>query len=151
MENKFIKEVRIKRILTAGDSVIVMNTIVVSCVDCFKFQLFLLSFEEKSIFDTIDCRFVIRDSCSFDDYYESDIFTGNSQFVVENYFFSRKQREMLFMDDGSNTDNFSRQPLHKSCFKSLQKKRYRFFCTSCKKIYNEFFESKLHVFSSSKK
>ena len=151
MENKFIKKVHTKRILTAGDSVIVMNTIVVSCVDCFKFQLFLLSFEEKSIFDTIDCRFVTRDSSSFDDYYESDIFTGNSQFVVENYFFSRKQREMLFMDDSSNTENFSRQPLHKSCFTSFQKKHYQFFCTSCKKIYNEFFESKLHVFSSSKK
>ena len=148
IENKFIKEVRTTRTLIDGKSV-VKNTVVVSCVDCFNFQLFLLSFVEKSIFDMIDCRFVTRDSSSFDDYYSSDIFTGNGQFVVENYFFSRQQRELLFMNE-SNNDDFSRQPLHKSCFTSLQKKRYQFFCTTCKKVYNEFFESRLHVFSSSK-
>ena len=42
---------------------------------------------------------------------------------------------------------FLKRPLHKSCFTSLRKKRYKYFCTSCKKIYNNFFEKKLHVFS----
>ena len=78
-----------------------------------------------------------RDSSSFDDYYSSDIFTGNGQFVVENYFFSRQQRELLFMNE-SNNDDFSRQPLHKSCFTSLQKEHYRFFCTTCKKSITNF-------------
>ena len=149
IENKFIKEVRTKRTFIDGKSV-VENTIVVSCVDCFNFQVFLLSFDEKSIFDTISCRFVTTDSSSFDDYYSSDIFIGNNQFVVENYFFSRVQKELLFMNENNN-DEFSREPLHKSCFTSLQKKRYRFFCTTCKKIYNDFFESRLHVLTSSKK
>ena len=146
IENKFIKEVRTKR--TAG---VLQNTIVVSCVECFDFQVFQLSFEEKSIFDTVNCRFVCRSTLTFDDYYDGDIFVGNSQFVVKNYFFSHEQREMIFNIHNGNSDIFSRQPLHKSCFTSLQKKRYRFFCTTCKKIYNEFFESRLHVLSSSSK
>ena len=86
LENKFIKEVRTKRTFIDGKSV-VHNTIVVSCVECFNFQIFLLSFEEKTVFDMIDYRFVTKDLSSFDDYYSSDIFTGNAQFVVENYFF----------------------------------------------------------------
>ena len=149
IENKFIKEIRTTRTTVDGKSV-VKNTIVISCVNCFEFQLFLLSFEEKSIFDTINCRFVFSDSFTYSDDFSSDIFTGNSQFVVENYFLSREQRELLFLNCGSNNDNFSRQPLRKSCFTSLQKNRYRFFCTTCKKVYNEFFESRLHVLSSSK-
>ena len=145
IENKFIKDVRTKR--TAG---VLQNTIVVSCVECFYFQILLLSFENKSIFDTINCRFVTSDCFSFGDGYDDDIYVGNSQFVVENYFFSREMREMLFRNY-VEADNFGIRPLHKSCFTSLQKKRYRFFCTTCKKIYNDFFESRLHVLSSSSK
>ena len=126
IEEKFIKEIRTIRTYIDGE-ILVKNTIVVSCVACFEFQLFLLSFEEKSIFDTINCRFVTTDSFSYSDDLSSDIFVGNSQFVIENYFLSREQRELLFLNCGSNTDNFSRQPLHKSCFIFLQKNRYRFF------------------------
>ena len=42
---------------------------------------------------------------------------------------------------------FLKRPMYKSCFTSLRKKRYQYFCKSCKKIYNDFFEKKLHVFS----
>ena len=101
-----------------------------------------------TIFDNINCRFVTCDTFTYGDSFDDDIFTGNSQFVVENWFLSREARELLFLSSGSNTDNFIRRPLHKSCFTTLQKNRYRFFCTTCKKIYNEFFESDLHVFSS---
>ena len=148
IEEKFIKEIRTVRTYIDG-RILVKNTIIVSCVKCFEFQLFQLSSQANSIFDTINCRFVTTDCFSYSDDFTNDIFTGNSQFVVENYFLSREQRELLFLNAGSNTDNFSRQPLHKSCFTSLQKNRYRFFCTTCKKVYNEFFESRLHVFSSS--
>ena len=148
IEEKFIKEIRTVRTYIDGQ-ILVKNTIIVSCVKCFEFQLFQLSSQANSIFDTINCRFVTTDCFSYSDDFTNDIFTGNSQFVVENYFLSREQRELLFLNAGSNTDNFSRQPLHKSCFTSLQKNRYRFFCTTCKKVYNEFFESRLHVFSSS--
>ena len=145
LDNKFIKEVRSKR--TAG---VLQNTIVVSCVDCFYFQVLQLSFEDKTIFDTINCRFVTSDCFSFGDGYDDDIYVGNSQFVVENYFFSREMKKMLF-GKYVEAENFDVRPLHKSCFTSLQKKRYQFFCTTCKKIYNDFFESRLHVLSSSSK
>ena len=147
LEEKFIKEIRTVRTYIDG-KILVKNTIIVSCVKCFEFQLFELSSRANSIFVAINCRFVTTDSFSYSDDFTNDIFTGNSQFVVENYFLSREQRELLFLNAGSNTDNFIRQPLHKSCFTSLQKNRYRFFCTTCKKIYNEFFERRLHVFSS---
>ena len=147
LEEKFIKEIRTVRTYIDG-KIFVKNTIIVSCVKCFEFQLFELSSRANSIFDAINCRFVTTDCFSYSDSFTNDIFTGNSQFVVENYFLSREQRELLFLNAGSNTDNFIRQPLHKSCFTSLQKNRYRFFCTTCKKVYNEFFERRLHVFSS---
>ena len=95
--------------------------------------------------DTLNCRFVTSDFFTFDDDYSDEIFIGNSKFVHENYFYSREQRGFLFRNGGIK---LSKQPLHKSCFIFLQKKRYRFFCTTCKRAYNEFFESKLHVFPS---
>ena len=146
IERKFIKQVRTKRVCPG----ILQNTIIVSCVDCFYFQLLLLSVNDRTIFDTINCRFVTTSPTAFGDSFDDEIYVGNSQFVVENYFFNREVREMLF---GTYVEavNFERRPLHKSCFTSLQKKRYRFFCTTCKKIYNEFFESRLHVFTSSSK
>ena len=144
IENKFIKEVRSTKILV-DEKICLKDTIVISCVDCFEFQLFLLSSEENCMLDTLNCRFVTSDFCTYGDDYSDEIFIGNSQFVHENYFYSREQREFLFRNGGVK---LSKQPLHKSCFISLQKKRYRFFCTTCKRAYNEFFESKLHVFSS---
>ena len=149
IEDKFIKENH-RRVSFIDGKSLVKSTIVVSCVQCFEFQLLRLSSNANmnSTFDNINCRFVTIDSFTYGDDFNDDIFTGNSQFVVENWFLSREARELLFLNAGSNTDNFIRQPLHKSCFTSLQKNRYRFFCTTCKKIYNEFFESDLHVFSS---
>ena len=149
IEDKLIKENR-RRVSFINGKSLVKNTIVVSCVKCFEFQLLRLSSNANMnfIFDNIKCRFVTIDSFTYSDDFNDDIFTGNSQFVVENWFLSREARELLFLNAGSNTDNFIRQPLHKSCFTSLQKNHYRFFCTTCKKICNEFFESDLHVFSS---
>ena len=144
IENKFIKEVRSTKNLV-DEKICLKDTIVISCVDCFEFQLFLLSSEENCMLDTLNCRFVTSDFCTYGDDYSDEIFIGNSQFVHENYFYSREQREFLFRNGGVK---LSKQPLHKLCFISLQKKRYRFFCTTCKRAYNEFFESKLHVFSS---
>ena len=55
----------------------------------------------------------------------------------------QKKKRNLF--NGEEID-FINRPLHKFCFVSLQKK-HQFFCTNCKKAYNDFFEKKLHVFS----
>ena len=62
------------------------------------------------------------DCFSFGDGYDDDIYVGNSQFVVENYFFNREVREMLFKTY-VEAESFAVRPLHKSCFTSLQKKR----------------------------
>ena len=144
IENKFFKEVCSTKNLV-DEKICLKDTIVISCVDCFEFQLFLLSSEENCMLDTLNCRFVTSDCCTYGDDYSDEIFIGNSQFVHENYFYSHEQREFLFRNGGVK---LSKQPLHKSCFISLQKKCYIFFCATCKRAYNEFFESKLHVFSS---
>ena len=128
IEKKFIKEIRRKRIASG----VLQNTIVVSCVDCFYFQLLLLSINDRTIFDTSNCRFVTSSPSTFGDGFDDDIYVGNSQFVVENYFFNREVREMLF---GTYVEdvNFSTQPLHKSCFTSLQKNVIDFFVLHVKK------------------
>ena len=127
--NKFIKEIR--TIKTIDDKNLVQkNIIVVSCVNCFEFQLFLISLEENSMLDTLNCRFVTSDCFTYGDDYSDDIFTGNSQFVCENYFYSREQKELLFRDGDVK---LSKQPLHKSCFTSLQKKTLSFFAQPAKK------------------
>ena len=89
IEEKFIKEIRTVRTYIDG-RILVKNTIIVSCVKCFEFQLFQLSSQANSIFDTINCRFVTTDCFSYSDDFTNDIFTGNSQFVVENYFLSHE-------------------------------------------------------------
>ena len=94
--------------------------------------------------DSLNCRFVTSDMFTFRDDFNSDIFTGSSQFAVENYFYSEEQKKLLFK--GEEID-LIRQPLHRSCFVSLQKKRYQIFCTTCKRAYNDLFEKQLHVFS----
>ena len=117
------------------------ETIVRSCVDCFRFQVKLPIELIVSMLNDVKCRFVQSDMFVFDDTFNSDIFIGKYQFVVENNFYPREAREVLFKDEKID---FIKQPLHKSCFVSLQKKRYQFFCTNCKKAY-DFFEKKLHV------
>ena len=141
---KFIKEAHTTKTRLNDYEVLLKITIVKSCADCFKFQVSLSILEENSVLDSLDYRFVTSDMFTFSDDFNSDIFTGNSQFVVENNFYSEEQKKLLFK--GEEID-LIRQPLHKSCFVSLQKKRYQFFCTTCKRAYNNFFEKKLHVFS----
>ena len=58
--NKFIKEIRTIKIID-DKNLVQKNTIVVSRVDCFEFQLFLISLEENSMLDTLNCRFVTSD------------------------------------------------------------------------------------------
>ena len=140
----FIKDIRQTKIIL-DEKFIHKNTIVISCNDCFEFQLFIISLEENSMLDTLNCRFVTFDAFSYDETYSSEIFTGNSQFDHENYLLSCEQKELLFRNGELK---LSKCPLHKSCFICLQKKRYQFFCTTCKKAYNDFFEKKLHIFPS---
>ena len=122
LNNEFIKEVCTTKTRLNDYEVLLKITIVKSCADCFKFQVPLSILEENSVLDSLDCRFVASDLFTFSDNFNGDIFTGNSQFVVENNFYS-EQKQLLFQ--GEDID-LIRQPLHKSCFVSLQKKCYIF-------------------------
>ena len=85
----FIKDIHQTKIIL-DEKFIHKNTIVISCNDCFEIQLFMISLEENSMLDTLNCRFVTFDAFSYDETYSSEIFTGNSQFDHENYLLSRE-------------------------------------------------------------
>ena len=68
----------------------------------------------------------------FDDTFNDNIFVGDHQFVVQRYFQPREQLDAITERE-------------KIVF--YKKKRYKYFCISCKIIYINFFEKKLHVFS----
>ena len=129
---------------TTNDNFIFKQTIVCSCMDCFRFQVSISSEGNFSCLSNVNCQFVKKDLNVFDNTFNDDIFVGDHQFVVSRYFQPREQ--LLAMTEREKIV-FLKRPLHKSCFTSLRKKRYKHFCTSCKKIYNDFFEKKFHVFS----
>ena len=119
----FIKDIRQTKIIL-DKKFIHKNTIVISCNYCFNFQLFITSLEENSMLDTLNCRFVTSDSFSYDESYSCNIFTGNSQFVVKNYFYSQEQKELFFTDEEID---LKRRPLRKSCFYFSSKKALSVF------------------------
>ena len=129
---------------TSNDNFIFKQTIICSCMDCFRFQVSISSDENFSCLSNVHCRFDKKDLSVFDDTFNDDIFVGDHQFVVSRYFQLREQ--LLAMTEREKIV-FLKRPSHKYCFTSLRKKCYKCFCTSCKKIYNNFFEKKLHVFS----
>ena len=151
IDDKFISESHRKVTKLEEGKTLTTNTMIVCCVRCFDFQLLHLSSNENmmTIFDNANCRHVTYDRFTYGDSYSGNFFMGNAQFVVQNYFLPREAREFLFKHGGSSTNNFVRCPQHKSCFTSLQKCRYRFFCSSCKRIFDNHFEKDLYVFSSS--
>ena len=128
-DEHFILESRI-----SNDNSIFKQTIVCSCIDCFRFQVSISSDENFSCLSNVDCQFIKKDLNVFDDTFNDDIFVGDHQFVVSRYF-----REQLLAMTEREKIVFIRRPSHKPCFTSLGKKRYKYFCTSCKKIYNGFF------------
>ena len=148
-EERFIKEN--KPTVEQQNGVVVLNNkMTVCCVKCFNFQLFHLSSQENmmTIFDNLECRFVTIDSFTYGDGFDDDIFIGNSQFDVENFLLTPAQRDELFKRMSKNLDSFLRRPEKKSCFTSLQKKSYTYFCATCKNIYDEFFKRELYLVSS---
>ena len=62
------------------------QTIVCSCMDCFRFQVSISSDENFSCLTNVNCRFVKKDLSEFDDTFNDDIFVGDHQFVVSRYF-----------------------------------------------------------------
>ena len=74
--------------------------------------------------DNVKCRFVTADPNAFVESYDGEIFVGNRH---------------KWKSGESEEISFNKRPLHKSCFTILKKLRYEHFCTSCKKIFEEYF------------
>ena len=138
----FIKEKRDHCILSGP---MIYTEYIIACFDCFTFQLWNLSIDNIRLFDTVGCRFTFIDPFNFGEEFDDDIFTGNNQFIEENNLLSRAELEKIFLKNNVS-DCFFRRPKHKSCFTSMQKYKFSYFCTECKKIYYNFFEKDLYVF-----
>ena len=98
--------------------------------DCVRFE----SVQNSKIMqclDNVKCRFVATDQNVFGESYGDEIFVGN--------FHKWKNAE-------SDEISFNKRPLHKSCFTSLKRLRYKGFCTTCKIIFEEYFVEDLYVF-----
>ena len=139
----FIKERREHCVVNGP---IIYTEYVIVCLDCFTFQVWNLSIENIRFFDTVACRFTFGDPYNYGEDFHDDIFVGNNQFERENNLLTRNEREKLFKKSLNIGDCFFRQPKHKSCFTSLQKHKFSYFCTECKNIYHKVFEKDLHVF-----
>ena len=140
----FLKEKRDHCILNGP---LIYVEYIIACFDCFTFQLWNLSIENIRLFDTVACRFTFTDPYNFGEEFDDDVFTGNAQFSQQNNLLKRVELEKFFLKNNIS-DCFFRQPKHKSCFTSMQRYQFSYFCTECKKIYCKFFEKDLHVFWS---
>ena len=138
----FIKEKRYHRI---SSGFLFYTEYVISCFDCFTFQLWNLTIKNIRLLDTVDCRFTYSDHFNFGEEFGDDVFIGNNQFSHRNNLLDRAALEKVFFQSNI-TDYFFRQPKHKSCFASMQICRYSYFCTNCKELYCKFFEKDLYVF-----
>ena len=142
-EQIFVYNKKMSSMMRGDASVLLATEIYVCCMDCFEFHLSFLSSEERMIdvFNEIDCRFIAWDSFC----YETDIYIGNDQFIESNRHLSNRERSELYKLSSLKMKKiFKILPRRKSCFTSLQKQRYEFFCDKCKKIFDNYFSVKLH-------
>ena len=101
------------------------------CLDCVRFEAVQNS-EIMQCLNNVKRRFVAANQNVFGESYDDKIFIG-----VHHKWKSAESEEA----------SFNKRQLHKSCFTSLKKLRYKHFCTSCKKIFKEYFVENLYVFS----
>ena len=73
----FIKEKRYHRI---SSGFLFYIEYVISCFDCFTFQLWNLTIKNIRLLDTVDCRFTYSDHFNFGEEFCDDVFIGNNQF-----------------------------------------------------------------------
>ena len=129
--------------VSSNDSVQYINEIVVCCLKCFEFILTYFSSGEEmfDVFNELDCLYVIEEQFC----YNSEIYIGNDQFMTSNENLNNEQREELYHETKKKLKNFfKKEPERKSCFTSIQKYSYEFFCSNCKRIFDKFFLEKLY-------
>ena len=115
----------------------VTSEIIVCCLECFEFLLTCLSMEDEFIdlLNKMDCLYVVEEAFC----YNSFIYIGNHRFINQNYdeHEFKSTRDIL-------EKHFIKFPSEESCFSSLQKYYYGYFCFSCKEIFKRFFLQKMH-------
>ena len=115
------------------------SEIVVSCLECFEFLLTCFSIEEEFIdlLNKIDCLYVIEEPFC----YNSFIYIGNDRFIFNgnDEHESKSTKDIL-------EKYFKKHPDEKSCFTSIEKYSYEYFCFSCKEIFKTLFLQKLFHF-----
>ena len=66
-------------------------------------------------------------------YVTFDELTLIANYICSNLNAPRVELEKIFLKNNVS-DCFFRRPKHKSCFTSMQKYKFSYFCTECKKI-----------------
>ena len=121
------------------DTIEYLNKIIVCCVDCFEFVLRFESSKTDSLFDEIDCNYVYEDMFCFN----SQIYAGNDRFQ-----FDVRQPVDRCSTNDILIKYFVNAPEVKSCFTSLQKYYYRYFCFQCRNFFKKVFLKNLYKFEN---
>ena len=121
------------------DTIEYLNKIIVCCVECFEFMLHFESAKYDFLFDEINCNYVYEDMFCFN----SQIFAGNDRF----------QFDVRQPNDSSSTKDilkkyFVNVPEVKSCFTSLQRYYYKYFCFQCRDFFKKVFLKNLYKFEN---
>ena len=121
------------------DTIEYLNKIIVCCVECFEFMLHFESAKYDFLFDEINCNYVYEDMFCFN----SQIFAGNDRF----------QFDVRQPNDSSSTKDilkkyFVNVPEVKSCFTSLQRCCYKYFCFQCRDFFKKVFLKNLYKFEN---
>ena len=116
------------------------TTIIVCCVKCFEFILRFLSGKQEVIsqLNELDCRYVYEDVFCFN----STIYIGNDRFQFDarnNHSLSTQEQLEKY---------FVKFPETKSCFTSLDKYYYKYFCYSCRGFFKKVFLENLYLFKN---
>ena len=126
------------------DNIEYLTTIIVCCLECYEFILRFLSGKEEIIasFNEIDCRYVYEEAfCCFN----SVIYVGNDRFQFD-------ARGADNCDCRSTKEKmekyFVKSPITKSCFTSLAKTYYKYFCYSCRDFFKKTLLKNLYLFTN---
>ena len=136
-DNVFVYETSYQ--IDYNDSTEYLNNIIFCCVECFEFILRIESGKDNFQFDDIDCNYVYEDTFCFDfqTYYGNDHF----QFDVTQPVDIRCTNDIL-------RKYFTNAPEVKSCFTSLQKYYYNYFCFQCRDFFKKVFLRNLYKFEN---
>ena len=124
-DNVFIYD-KTFEIISTGDSFYYKSCITVCCLNCIEFTIRFLSDNEDFtlMLTDVDCRFVFEDVFSFN----SVIYYGNDRFQFD-------ESKNPFCVEKILEKYISKFPEHKSCFTSLGKFYFRYFCYNCREAF----------------